>query len=100
MMQKSSVGSHVGVDSTGDVEDGAGENSTGEEGLAATLKARRPRGKPPHTLLSGGGEKFSNKLTLGLNEKPPQVLLARCEAGDSSDGKIVVWTIWGIDSRD
>ena len=100
MMQKSSVGLHVGSDSACEGEDGMGENSTGKAGLAATLKARRPRGKPPHTLLSGGGEKFPNKFTVGINEKPPQVLLARCEAGDSSDGKIVVWTIWGIDSRD
>ena len=90
-MQKSWVGSHVGSDLAGEGEDGTGENNTGEAGLAPTLRARRLRGKPPHTLLSGGGEKFPNKLTVGLNEKPPQVLLARCEAGDSSDGKIFVW---------
>ena len=93
-MHKSWVGSHVGSGLAGEGEDGTGENNTGEAGLAATLKARRLRGKPPHTLLSGGGEKFPNKLTVGLNEKPPHVLLARFEAGDASDGKIIAWAGW------
>ncbi|MFL7868004.1 MAG: hypothetical protein AB8I58_04210 [Anaerolineales bacterium] len=87
-MQKSSVASHAGADSAGEAEDGAGENSTGDAGLAPTLKARRLRGNPPHTLLSVDGGKFPNKLTLGLSWKPPQALLARLEAGDCSDGKV------------
>ena len=93
-MQKSSVASHAGADSVGEAEDGAGENSTGEAGLAPALKARRLRGNPPHTLLSVDGEKFSNEFTLGLSWKPPQALLARLEAGDCSDGRIFVWVSW------